>query len=379
MISYFAFSGFLNFVVSVFIGILVYLKGKDKMENKIFALLTLSAAFWSFGYYFWQVSTKENSALFWSRFLMVGVIFIPIFYFHFIVTFLDLTEKYKKALYGGYSLSFLFLILDFTPYFVRNVEPKLFFPFWPKPGIFFHHFLLLFFSFMLYSWYLLIKELRKTKEKIRQQQIKYFLLGTGISLICGSTNYFLWYNIPIPPYLNIFVPIYVILTAFAILKYHLFEIRVILIEILVGVMGTLLLLLPFLMETLQLKILTTIIFILFCIFGYFLIKSTYREIKAKEILEEKVKERTKELEEKTKELEEERASLEIKVQARTRELKELAESLEEKVKERTIELERRIAELEKFHKLTVGRELKMIELKEKIKELEEELKKYKKS
>jgi len=379
MISYFAFSGFLNFVVSVFIGILVYLKGKDKMENKIFALLTLSAAFWSFGYYFWQVSTKENSALFWSRFLMVGVIFIPIFYFHFIVTFLDLTEKYKKALYGGYSLSFLFLILDFTPYFVRNVEPELFFPFWPKPGIFFHHFLLLFFSFMLYSWYLLIKELRKTKEKIRQQQIKYFLLGTGISLICGSTNYFLWYNIPIPPYLNIFVPIYVILTAFAILKYHLFEIRVILIEILVGVMGTLLLLLPFLMETLQLKILTTIIFILFCIFGYFLIKSTYREIKAKEILEEKVKERTKELEEKTKELEEERASLEIKVQARTRELKELAESLEEKVKERTIELERRIAELEKFHKLTVGRELKMIELKEKIKELEEELKKYKKS
>jgi len=89
-------------------------------------------------------------------------------------------------------------------------------------------------------------------------------------------------------------------------------------------------------------------------------------------LEEKVKERTRELEE-------ERASLEIKVQARTRELKELAESLEEKVKERTRELEKRIAELEKFHKITVGRELKMIELKKKIKELEEELKKYKKS
>ncbi|MCK5281895.1 MAG: HAMP domain-containing protein [Nanoarchaeota archaeon] len=45
-----------------------------------------------------------------------------------------------------------------------------------------------------------------------------------------------------------------------------------------------------------------------------------------------------------------------------------------KVKERTKELEDKNRELEKFNKLAVGRELKMIELKKKIKELEEKVK-----
>jgi PAS domain S-box-containing protein len=60
------------------------------------------------------------------------------------------------------------------------------------------------------------------------------------------------------------------------------------------------------------------------------------------------------------------------------EIKALQESLEEKVRERTKELQEKIKELEKFHKLAVGRELKMIELKEEIKRLKRELEKIKK-
>lgn len=45
------------------------------------------------------------------------------------------------------------------------------------------------------------------------------------------------------------------------------------------------------------------------------------------------------------------------------------------LEERTKELQKRVADLEKFHKLTVGRELKMAELKKQIKELKEKLEK----
>lgn len=76
-------------------------------------------------------------------------------------------------------------------------------------------------------------------------------------------------------------------------------------------------------------------------------------------------------------LEEAKATLEIKVEARTKELKELAEGLEEEVKRRTKEVYERMEELEKFQKVTIGRELKMIELKKEIKKLKEELKKSK--
>ncbi len=52
------------------------------------------------------------------------------------------------------------------------------------------------------------------------------------------------------------------------------------------------------------------------------------------------------------------------------EISELNKQLEQKVAERTQELETKYAELEKMNRIFVGRELKMVELKEKIKKLE---------
>lgn len=53
------------------------------------------------------------------------------------------------------------------------------------------------------------------------------------------------------------------------------------------------------------------------------------------------------------------------------ELKKLNDELEQRVKERTIELEDKNKELERMNRLFVGRELRMVELKQKLKELKE--------
>lgn len=72
-------------------------------------------------------------------------------------------------------------------------------------------------------------------------------------------------------------------------------------------------------------------------------------------------------------LEDEKKALDIRIKARTRELEEMNQLLEEKVRERTRELQQKIDELERFRRLTVGREMKMIELKKEIARLKSEL------
>ncbi len=77
------------------------------------------------------------------------------------------------------------------------------------------------------------------------------------------------------------------------------------------------------------------------------------------------------------EVEKERDLLEVRVQGRTKELQELNESLDEQVKEKTKEVRERLEELERFYRATIGRELKMAELKGEVEKLRKELEKHK--
>jgi methyl-accepting chemotaxis protein len=85
----------------------------------------------------------------------------------------------------------------------------------------------------------------------------------------------------------------------------------------------------------------------------------------------------KENREKTLEMEKNKADLEKKVEERTRELRGLMTQLEEKVKERTSELQQKVEQMENFQRIIVGRELKMIELKEEIQRTNKRLEEFK--
>jgi diguanylate cyclase (GGDEF)-like protein len=223
--NYYSISPLLNAIVSLFCYIYLF---KNKMSKPLKArtlqFFILSIFFWSINYFFWQISGDEKTALFLCRLLMVGAIFIPVTFLHFVITFLELDkQKEGKFIKYAYAVGLFFLLADFTPFFINRVEPRLFFKFWPVPSWLFHPFLFLFLFVIIYSYFLFFKNYSK-KSAVERNQIKYIFYGTLIGFVGGSTNYFLWYNIKIPPYGSIGVLAYIVTITYCIIKYDLMDI-----------------------------------------------------------------------------------------------------------------------------------------------------------
>lgn len=226
----FALSGLLNGILGTFCGILVYFQNPKNWKNKISGCYFVSITVWSYFYFFWQISRNPQDALFFCRALMMGAIFLPVFQYHMTLSMYGLESPGRMAfLKGFYGLTFLFAASNFTPTFVEKVEPRLSFAYWPVPGWVFHFYLFSFFLSVILSL-LLILEYRKTASPLIRNKILWFALGITAGYGGGGTNFFLWYNIPIPPYLNFGAGIFIGLTALSFFKLGLLDIRLFLRE-----------------------------------------------------------------------------------------------------------------------------------------------------
>src|SRR3989338_5481320 len=108
---FFIISAVINAVTSISLGIFVYFQNPKKKLNLYFSLFAISVAFWSMGYFAWQTAKDAGTAMAWLRVLMTGAVFIPIFYFHFVVTLVELSRKLRTLLIGGYLFALGFVPL----------------------------------------------------------------------------------------------------------------------------------------------------------------------------------------------------------------------------------------------------------------------------
>lgn len=281
LLLYFPASAALNAVTSLILGFFLLLKNFSSRNSRYFFYLCISAAFWSIGYVFWQISDNAVSALFWCRTLMIGAILVSLSYFHFVVVYLELDKekKYKYVLYLFYILAIVWIIADLSgTAFVSTVVARSLFKFWPLPGPFFGPFLATFGIQVILASYLLWRAYRHSVG-IDHKRHLLLLIGLFFAFVGGSTNYFLWYNIPIPPYGNAFVSLYVILTAYAVLKYHFLDLKVIAAEVL-----TVLILLVFLANIFIAQGTPALVFSIFgflvvMIFSILLLRSVLNEVR----------------------------------------------------------------------------------------------------
>ena len=215
----FAISGLLNGLAAIGLASFIYFRSPRDPRHWTFGLFGISTAVWSLGYFFWQISETEASALFNLRLLMAGAIFIPITFLHHVLYLLQKVETWKQVIKWNYVIGGIFLAFDATPFFIQNVQPISIFPFWGVPGLAFH-FCLAWWIALVVLAHALLAQAYIQKRGLARRQILYLLIGSTIGYIGGASNYLLWYGIEIIPYGTVGFGVYISIVAYTLLRFH---------------------------------------------------------------------------------------------------------------------------------------------------------------
>ena len=221
----FALSGLLTGITSLAFGYFVYLKGKTQWLNRLWFVFTASVAMWGFGGMWIGLAETETEALWAWRFAFAcGVLWIPILFYHFVCVFCGLSRR--RSLLTCYSLWILFFPLVLTDLFFPSVRFTFSSFFYSRPGHLFPYFVFWWLGTIFYSHYELLKAHRRALAQ-KRHQIEYFFLATAIGYSGGSLAYLPIFAIDLYPYGNFAIVLYPIIMSYAIVKYRLMDISVV--------------------------------------------------------------------------------------------------------------------------------------------------------
>ncbi|MFA5360222.1 MAG: ATP-binding protein [Patescibacteria group bacterium] len=270
----------------------------------------------------------EQDKLLWVKATWLSCFIMPS-YTMFIYYFTNKTKYLKLKIFFWYGAACVIsLVTFFSSLIIDKVSNK--YPFvLPETAGSLNFLARLFVVFgLFFGLYYLIRGYRQN-QGLKKLQATYFIWGLSIYMIGG-----LLFSGILPLFwrerfyasldvVNYFSIIWLGLTIYAIFKKELFQIKVVVAEFLVVIIGFILFIQIFLFQEVKIKIVEFTVFVLFIFIGYLLIRATRREVKKEKeaedlaanlsefnkMLEKKVNKKTKELQTKIKELDESKKAL----------------------------------------------------------------------
>lgn len=217
-------------VVHLALAIIVFSKGRKRLSNITFALYSTAGSWWS-GFEAFSISVHDqNLALFLWRLNHIGVIFIPIFLNHFVVSLLEPEKRNqrKKVVQISYLIGLCFVLLNITGILIREVSPKFSFRYFINASPIYPVFFVIWGAWACYGLANLFRILANSTGQ-KREQLSYFSWFMLAAYLGGAPNFLPTFNIEIPvlmPFGTYAVPLYGVVTAYAIDRYHLLDIRV---------------------------------------------------------------------------------------------------------------------------------------------------------
>ena len=159
---------------------------RRSLRNVRFAYLATALAVWNLGVFGLRASADPDVALFWERVLHVGVIPIPVLFYHYVIAFLDLPRR-RPELIGGYVLCGVFLAAGPTPLFLRGVTDSDW-GFMPAAGPLYVPFFVYFQSYLVLGLVQLVRAYTSQSSSFKRNRTLLVIIGVEVSLLGGIVD-----------------------------------------------------------------------------------------------------------------------------------------------------------------------------------------------
>lgn len=229
VLKHYFFALFVTAITHFILAVFVYSKGPRKLTNVTYALYSTAIAWWSSLEALSITTTSQAQALLLWRLNHVGVIFIPIFFVHFVMSLLEDHGRQRKRhlIVLSYVAGASLLALDTTPLFIQEVVPRFSFNYFINPGLLYPFFFIGWVGWAIYGLLLLFKVYARSTG-VRRNQLRYFCWSMLIAYIGGAPNFLPTFNIEIPglmPFGTYAIPAYAFFTTYAIVRYRLMDVN----------------------------------------------------------------------------------------------------------------------------------------------------------
>jgi len=192
--------------------------------NRAFAILLFSMIGWSIGAFMIRMSETEKMALNAAKLASIAGMLVPVAYFHLICALLE-PEQPSRIFFLGYGVYLIYVpFILFTPSLIGLTRNYWGYASRLAPPVFFFTI----FSYALIFWGVmkLLRKRRRIQSLIICKRVKYLLVGTTIMLAGGIFDYLAAVGYPVYP-VGIFTNlVFTIIVAYAILKYQLLSINI---------------------------------------------------------------------------------------------------------------------------------------------------------
>ncbi len=230
--SIFTISSILIVISTSSLAVVLLLKSYSVLANRCWGFLCLCAAIYGFGAFKFSTTSIKEDAYFWWQFAYIGVILAPVVYTHFVNAYLKLQQRI--LLISSYCVAFCFLLINFffRDAFIGDLKFS-FSEFYSIDWMARKNIAWLIFYFLFY-WgllqyscsLLLINYFQSSGSK--KNQLKYLIVGSLIGWLGPHGIYLSYFGINIYPYSNFLLAIYPLIIGYAIVRYRLMDITLVL-------------------------------------------------------------------------------------------------------------------------------------------------------